>query len=118
MAYLVLVSRNKSNVKVVTRLRDSGLTHPSPLQDLASLQMPVNWTQQVSRLLRDNRLLYEAVVYPSATYQELKECLRQQGYQHVPNGESLLLDFRGYSVLPPANLSGLKVRKSMIRKAK
>jgi hypothetical protein len=70
----------------------------------------------VGKILNDNKMLYEARLETAASYNELRDRLKERGFTNLPMGEIPMIHFTNVHKAPKANTSGCKVVKTMLRK--
>jgi hypothetical protein len=113
--YLYLASRSKRGIKVISILKSDTPTN-APITDVAALKLPANWSKQISDLIHDHRMLYEAHMETADSYLEFRERLTQRGFKNLPSDSNPMLDLSGN--IPKADTSGSTVKRTMLRKKK
>ncbi len=113
--YLYLTRRDKTGVRFVAKFLGQELL-PTRLDDVESLNLPVNWTNQIKQIIYDSRMLWEPWIESSDSFDDLKNLLKVRGYTNVPiNAQpefsASLKDKQS------VNLSNFPKKKTMLRKS-
>lgn len=85
--YLYLARRDRSNIKVLT-------TFPGPIypatrvKNIEDLKLPLELEKELSKTIRENRMLWEVWIEGAENYDSLRESLIARGYRNVPGFHS------------------------------
>jgi len=115
--YLYLASRAKKGIKLITVLQSQEPVN-APVRDLSELNLPQKWEQEISRIIRENKMLYTPHMETATDYNELRERLKGRGFTNIPMGVVPALHMQAYKKAPAADTSSVKVKRTMLRKKK
>lgn len=112
--YLYLARRDKTGIRILSILK----TQPrlaTRLDNIDSLNLPSNWSDQIKQIIYDNRMMWEPWVETSESFETLKKSLKNRGYTNLPlNGSPEFFAINTES--PKVNLSSIPKRNTMVRK--
>ena len=91
--FLYLGRRDKKDVRVINVL-DGPETPPTRLSDVKLLNLPANMETEVVQIVYDNRMYWEAWLESAASYEALKNALRQRGYRVPSHADPMYLGDR------------------------
>jgi hypothetical protein len=111
--YLYLASRNKQGIKLVSVLKGDSIV-TSRVTDLNRLNLPETWQAKISRIIEDNKMLYEPWIESAGSFNELRERLKTRGYTNVGSSPTPMIQVN--ETMPKANTSSCQVVKTMTRR--
>lgn len=110
-----MASRSKKGIKLITTLRGEEIVS-SKVTDVSQLNLPMVWQKQIASIIYNNRMLYEPHIESATNYNELRERLKNRGFENLPMGPNNMLQIQENP--PIANTSSCKTQRTMIRKKK
>jgi len=112
--YLYLGKRDKSGVRFLAKFmgREQLATR---VGDIAPLQLPTGWAEQIEQIIFDSRLEWEPWVESADSFEELRSALKIRGFTNIPvNSQS---EFTPANIqTPQVNMTHLPKKSTMIRR--
>ena len=100
--------------------------HPNKIENISEFNLPAKLENSIRKSIRDNRMLWEAWIESSDSFQDLKKSLNKRGYKDLPISSfpkfkeniSSKISFSKKEKGRDFNFRNLKERKTMMRKRK
>ena len=86
--YLYLGRRDRKGLKLLSTFSSSQKINPTRVSNIDSLNLPSDLTNQIKQSVEDNKMMYEAWIETSSSFQELKNSLKARGYKNLPLSQS------------------------------
>ena len=114
--YLYLARRDKSAIRIIAKLKgQEQIPIRIKIEDLVTFQLPVVWYNTISKIIYDNRMLWEPFIQSVDKFEDFRSQLKIRGYSNIPlsaQPEFTLSTIQNQVV----NLSNLPKLTTMIRK--
>ena len=112
--YLYLAKRDKTGIRILAKVRGQQQL-PSRIGDIKTLNMPQDWTTNISQIILTSKMMWEPWIQSADSYEDLRNALKSRGFSNIP--VSPILEFSPANVQTPLiNSSNLPNRKTMVRK--
>jgi hypothetical protein len=82
MVFVYLARRDKRGMKLLTTLNGPDLP-PTRLENLAQI-VPIQAVDQLTKVIHEDRMMYEPWVESAASFEDLKRQMRKRGYTRLP----------------------------------
>lgn len=91
--YIYLTRRDKQAVKVITILGLNQAIPATRISNISSLGLSRELEAKISKIIYEDRMLWEPWMETSSSYIELKQVLEARGYRGVPANPSAVFKF-------------------------
>jgi len=112
--FLYLARRDKTGVRIFAKLLGRPIL-ATRIDEIDTLNLPVNWTSQIKQIAFDNRMLWELWIESADSYDALRKGLKYRGYTNLPMSEQPEFTASNYGT-PVVNVSNLPQKTIMLRK--
>ena len=113
--YLFLARRDKTGIRVLAKFKGQNQL-PSRISDIKSLNLPIDWTTNITKIIAESKMLWEPWIQSANSYNELIDALKVRGFSNIPMNSRLEYNPANLQV-PIVNSSNLPNKKTMLRKS-
>jgi hypothetical protein len=115
LLWIYLGRRDKSGIKILSQFRGKKIM-ATRIGDINNLQLPVDYTDVISKAIYENRFLYEPWIESALTFIDLRNQLESRGYYNIPVSNVPLYGTSSINSAPEISMKNLQQTKTMIRK--
>lgn len=113
--YLYLGRRDKTGIRVLAKFQGQNQL-PSRINDIKTLNLPPDWTTNISQIVTESKMLWELWIQSADSYNALIDTLRIRGFSNIPINPRL--EFGPSNLQSPiVNSSNLPNKKTMVRRS-
>ena len=111
--YIYLAKRDKTSVKIMI-VGSGKKVMASRLENVELLNLPSDVSNALTQQIYDNRMLWEPWIESASTYEDLRNALKDRGYNNIPTSSQPSISNK--VTVGKINTNFLPQRISMIRK--
>jgi hypothetical protein len=113
--YIYLVKRDKGSVRILLKVTGKPI-NASRLEETQTLNLPVDWKNQLDQIIYDNRMLWEPWIESSGSFEDFRAALKTRKYLNIPLTAQPEISST-IATTTIINTSSFAKRNTMIRKA-
>ena len=113
--WIYLARRDKTGIRILSQFRGKKIL-PTRIKNLPDLRLPTDYEDVLSKIIYDNRMMYEPWIESATDYASLRDQLKLRGYSNIP-----LINLQEYgntspTTAPEISIKNIPQMKTMVRK--
>lgn len=81
--WIYLARRDKTGIRILSQFKGKKIM-PTRVLNLPDLKLPTDYQDVLSKIIYDNRMMYEPWMESASNYASLRDQLKSRGYTNIP----------------------------------
>lgn len=114
--WIYLTKRDKNGVRFLSQFRGKEEIAVVRVKDLTLFNLPDQYTQKLSEIIYESRMLWEPWIESAESFDEIKEKIKKRGYKNLPISFSPEFGSNNITLVPEIYTANFEKNHTMLRR--